>query len=84
VASTGNNGSAQANLAGSSGVKSASSSGDDADKGAGTQPRGERASSAEAEWGLLQLDLSFAWQLEDKPVQDVGELLENASAAVRR
>lgn len=35
-----------------------------------------------AEWGLLQLDLSFAWQLRDKPDEDVREMLEQAEAVV--
>jgi hypothetical protein len=33
-----------------------------------------------AEWGLLQLDLSFAWQLQDKAVEDVHKMLEQAAA----
>lgn len=32
------------------------------------------------EWGLLQLDLSFAWKMEDKPVEDVGKMLQDATA----
>lgn len=36
-----------------------------------------------AEWGLLQLDLSFAWQLQDKPVEDVPKMLEQAAAVVK-
>lgn len=32
------------------------------------------------EWGLLQLDLSFGWEMEDKPVEDVEQLLQETSA----
>jgi hypothetical protein len=32
------------------------------------------------EWGLLQLDLSFGWTMEDKPVDDVEQLLQKTSA----
>lgn len=35
-----------------------------------------------AEWGLLQLDLSFAWSMEDKPVDDVEQLLREAAVQV--
>jgi hypothetical protein len=30
-------------------------------------------------WGLLQLDLSFGWEMEDKPVEDVEQLLKETS-----
>lgn len=32
------------------------------------------------DWGLLQLDLSFAWRLEDKPVENVEQLLQEEAA----
>jgi hypothetical protein len=32
------------------------------------------------EWGLLQLDLSFGWEMEDEPVEDVEGLLRDTSA----
>lgn len=35
----------------------------------------DRMTSQEAEWGLLQLDLSFAWKMKDEPVADVEQLL---------
>lgn len=35
-----------------------------------------------AEWGLLQLDLSFAWSMEDKPVDDVEQMLQEAAVQV--
>jgi hypothetical protein len=49
--------------------------GGDADGGGGAD-----MTQKGAEWGLLQLDLSFAWRMEDKPVDDVEQLLQEAAA----
>jgi len=35
----------------------------------------DRMTNQQAEWGLLQLDLSFAWKMKDEPVEDVEQLL---------
>jgi hypothetical protein len=35
------------------------------------------------EWGLLELDLSFAWQLEDEPVEDVERMLQSVAVSSR-
>jgi hypothetical protein len=88
--SIGSNGAPHTKPASGSSTRSANSSGAGADKDGVAQPMGDRNSSEdsvmtskEAEWGLLQLDLSFAWQLQDKPVQDVNKLLENAAMTKR-
>jgi hypothetical protein len=39
----------------------------------------QTVASQESDWGLLQLDLSFAWELEDKTLADVDAILADAA-----
>lgn len=71
----------------SSNGSSVSSNGDDtpqktnSSSGGGGDVDGDGAMTKKgAEWGLLQLDLSFAWRMEDKPVEDVEQMLQEATA----
>ena len=50
---------------------------------AGAKSGSQACGLAGKEWGLLELDLSFAWGLEDEPVEDVDSMLQSVAVSSR-
>jgi hypothetical protein len=50
---------------------------------AGAKSGSQACGLAGKEWGLLELNLSFAWQLDDEPVEDVDSMLQSVAVGSR-